>query len=190
MNKLKQMLNTKYIDNYFLIFFSIIPISIIAGSSILFINIIIIDVSFIILIIYNKNFLFLKSEAIKYLILLYIYLIFNSFISLDQSIGLGRNVGFLRFIILFIAINYFFKDKIFLQKVLNTWLFIIVFVLIDTLKEIIFGNNILGFSGEHGRIVSFFKDEAIVGGYFLGFCFLIIGFLNENYIKKKIVFYF
>ena len=106
---------TKIVNNYFLIIFSTIPISIILGPSISLVNILLIDLSFtLFFFIYIKDFSFLKSEPIKYLLLLYIYLIFNSLISLDQSIGFARNFGFIRIIIFFIALNYFFKNKFFL----------------------------------------------------------------------------
>ena len=108
----------KKLNNYFLILFSILPISIIVGSSASLINILIIDISFISMIVYNKNYSFLKSKVLKYLIFLYLYLIFNSLISVDHSVGFYRNFGFLRIIILFVAINYFFNQKFFYKKVL------------------------------------------------------------------------
>jgi len=178
----------KTLDNYFLILFSVIPITIIVGSAISLVNIILIDLSFIILMIYKKNFKFLKNKTIIYFLILYIYLIFNSFISIDYSEGVLRNLGFLRIIILFAAINYFFQDETFLKKVFKFWLIIISIVLIDVFIESFTGKNILGFGELYGqRIVSFFKDEPIVGGYLNGFYLIIIGFLlnelkdNKNY---------
>ena len=149
----------KIINYYFLFLFSFIPVSIILGSSISLINILLIDLSFLIfLFFYKKDFNFLKSEPIKYLIMLYIYLIFNSLISLDQSIGLERNFGFIRIIVFFVALNYFFKDKFFYQKTFLIWIIIISFVLFDVLFESINGQNILGYDSPYGRrIVSFLK---------------------------------
>ena len=180
----------KYIQNYFLALFSIIPLTIIAGSAVSVINILLIDLSFIIFIIYKKKFYFIKNKTIIYFFILYFYLIFNSFISVDYSEGILRNFGFLRIIILFVAINYFFKDEIFFKKVFKFWSLVIFIVLIDVLIESFTGKNILGFGGEiyHQRIVSFFKDEPIVGGYLNGFFLIIIGFLfnefkdNRNYL--------
>jgi O-antigen ligase len=180
----------KYIQNYFLALFSIIPLTIIAGSAVSVINILLIDLSFIIFIIYKKKFYFIKNKTIIYFFILYFYLIFNSFISVDYSEGILRNFGFLRIIILFLAINYFFKDEIFFKKVFKFWSLVIFIVLIDVLIESFTGKNILGFGGEiyHQRIVSFFKDEPIVGGYLNGFFLIIIGFLlnefkdNRNYL--------
>ena len=93
----------KNIYYYFLILFSVIPISIISGSSVSLFNILLIDISFIILIIKIGNYSFLKNHSIKYLLILYFYLIFNSIISTDISSGIYRNLGFIRIIILFLS---------------------------------------------------------------------------------------
>ena len=179
----------KTIYYYFLILFSLIPITIIAGSGISIINILLIDLSFIFLIIYKKNFDFLKNKSIIYFFILYVYLIFNSFISIDYSIGILRNLGFFRIIILFAAFNYFFQDEIFFKKVLKFWSLVIFIVLIDVFFESFTGKNVLGFGEDYGkRIVSFFKDEPVVGGYLNGFYLIIVGFLlnelkdNKNYL--------
>ena len=177
----------KHIQSYFLVLFSIIPLTIIIGSAVSVINILLIDLSFIIFIFYKKEFNFLKNKSIIYLFILYLYLIFNSFISLNYSEGILRNLGFLRIIILFVAINYFFLNETFFKKVLKSWTLIILIVLIDVLIESFTGKNILGFGGEiyHNRIVSFFKDEPIVGGYLNGFYLIIIGFLFNEFKKNR-----
>ena len=177
----------KHIYNYFLILFSLVPVTIIAGSAVSVINTLLIDFSFIILLAYKKDFYFLKNKTIIYFFILYIYLIFNSFISIDFSEGVVRNFGFLRIIILFAAFNYFFQDETFFKKVLKFWLIIIFIVLIDVLIERSTGTNMLGFGGEEftNRIVSFFKDEPIVGGYLNGFYLIIIGFLFNEFKDKK-----
>ncbi len=182
----------KNIDNYFLVLFSLLPISIIAGSSISLINILLIDFSFLLLIISNKNFSFLKSSSVRYLLILYLYLIFNSLIALDKEISLLRNLGFIRMIILFLAFNFFFNEKIFLKKVLSVWSIILLIVLFDIFFESFTGQNIFGFGGDdYGRrIVSFFKDEPIVGGYVSGLYLIVLGFLyNEiNFKHKNLIF--
>ncbi len=176
----------KTINNYFIILFSIIPISIMIGPSISLINFLIIDFSFLLLLFYLKDFSFFKSKPIKYLLLLYLYLILNSLISVDQSIGMARNFGFVRIIIFFVALNFFFKDKIFYQKVFIFWSTIILIVLIDVFIETILGRNIFGFGSSHGRrIVSFFKDEPVVGGFLNAFYLILIGFLYMKFQYKK-----
>ena len=181
------------INNYFLVLFSFIPISIISGSLISLSNILLIDISFLILITVNKDYSFLKSKPVKYLFLLYLYLIFNSLISTDREIGLARNLGFIRMIILFVAFNYFFNQKLFLKKVLYSWSIILCFILLDVFFESLNGKNIFGFGGGEygGRLVSFFKDEPIIGGYINSFYLIIIGFLlNETNFKNKNVIVF
>ena len=177
----------KHIHNYFLILFSLVPITIIIGSAVSVINILLIDFSFIILLAYKKDYYFLKNKTIIYFFILYIYLIFNSFISIDYSEGLFRNLGFLRIIILFAAFNYFFQDERFFKKVFTFWSIIISIVLIDVFIESFTGKNIFGFGELYGkRIVSFFKDEPIVGGFLNGFYLIIIGFLlNELKYSKN-----
>jgi len=186
------MVVNKYINNYFLFLFCVIPLTIIIGSTFSLINILLIDISFLILIIYNRNFEFIKSKPILYLFLLYIYLIFNSFISIDFYEGFFRNFGFIRIIILFTAFNFFFLQDDFYKKVLKFWSLIIFIVLFDVFIEGFFGKNILGFSGkEQGyglRIVSFFKDEPIVGGYLSGFYLLVVGFLMTEIKNKNFLF--
>ncbi len=174
-----------YINNYFLILFILIPISLIVGPTISLINIILIDLSFLILIIYQKDFSFVKSEIFKYLLIFYLYLMLNSLMSFDKEIGMYRNLGFVRIIILLIAINYFFKDKKFFNKVLNFWILFILIVLLDVFFEAFTGKNVLGYGESYGRrVVSFFKDEPIVGGYLNAFYLILIGFLHENKSKK------
>lgn len=173
----------RYTYNYFLFLFSLIPLSIVAGSAVSFINILLIDLSFIILLVYNKNFSFLKNKTIKYFLILYIYLIFNSLISIDYSENFLRNFGFLRIIILFVAFNYFYYQKFFFKKMFILWSLIILIIIFDVFVEYFYGRNLLGYnsSGYGQRIVSFFKDEPVVGRYLYGFFFILIGFfLNQK----------
>ncbi len=176
-----------FIYNYFLFLFSIIPMTIMIGSAISVLNILLIDLSFILLIIYLGNFSFLKNKNLIYFFILYIYLIFNSLISLDFNLGLSRNFGFIRIILFFIAVNFFFNQQLFFNKVIKVWCLTILIVLVDVCFEFYFGKNILGFGGLYGdRIVSFFKDEPIVGGYLNCFYLLIIGFLIDTFKKNKL----
>ena len=100
---------TKTTYNYFLFLFAIIPVTILIGPSVSLFTILLIDISFIILIIKNGNYSFLKNDSLKYLIVLYLYLIFNSLISIDKTEGIYRNLGFIRIIILFVTFNFFFN---------------------------------------------------------------------------------
>ena len=182
-------MNNKILNFYFLFLFSFIPASIIIGPAISLFNILLIDFSFIFLIFYKKDFKFLSNKTVKLIIFLCLYLVFNSIIAKDFSMGAPGNFGFIRFGILFLAFNYFFyNNKNFVIIVLATWLLTLSLLSLDAYKESIYGTNILGYGEAFGsRIVSFFKDEPIVGGYIHGFYLMIIGylfFLDKNISNK------
>lgn len=186
MSSLKNLvMENKLIYNYFLFLFSIIPLSFLIGPAFSLSTIIIIDLSFLIYLFFQKDFFFLKNETFKYFLILYGYLIINLFISIDSNIGIYRNLGFLRIIIFFVAINYFLIEKKFLNKVLIFWLITLFIVVFDVFIEGIFGKNILGYGGIYGgaggsRIVSFFKNEPIVGGFLFSFYMIFLGYLSDK----------
>ena len=99
-----------------------------------------------------------------------------------------RSFGFFRFILLFFVINYFFlkKDN---EKVLLFWFLVISIVTLDSFVEFFLGQNLFGYGGADkiygDRIVSFFKDEPIVGAYLNGFIFIILGYLFNLSLKSK-----
>ena len=190
----------KFLQNYFFLLFLIIPISIIIGPAISLINILLIDLSFIIFIFYTKKFDIFNHLVVRTLIILYVYLIFNSFIALDFSLSASRNFGFFRFIVLFVSVNYFFYYFSKFDKILFFWFIIISIAVFDMYFEYYHGTNILGFGGIDviygNRIVSFFKDEPIMGGYIFGFFFIILGYLfkfyyhDENKVRKVLILLF
>ena len=138
-------MNNKFFNTYFLLLFSFIPASIIIGPAVSLINILLIDFSFIFLIFYKKDYKFLSNKTVKLIILLCLYLIFNSIVAKDFSMSAHRNFGFIRFGILFLAFNYFFYNKDFVNRVLIIWILTLSILSLDTYIEAIFGTNILGY---------------------------------------------
>ena len=124
-------------NKIFFLLFSILPLSIVVGPSVSLLNILFIIFLYFFIFFKNKHYeLIYKDNTIRLLFFIYIYLIINSLISIDYEIGLNRNLGFIRLIFLFIAINYFFfiSQKNF--KIFNVWtIFFIIFV-IDVYFEI------------------------------------------------------
>ena len=123
-------------------------------------------------VIYKQGHNIFSSTTVKLLILLYFYLIFNSFIALDFFTSINRNFGFIRFILLFIACNYFFyiskKPNIFFIF----WSITLIIFAADVYLEVTTGKNILGYSDDklmRERVVSFFKDEHIAGAFINSF---------------------
>ena len=178
----------KILKNNFLILFSIIPLVILIGPAANLLNIVIISFVGIFTLskVYRNGHNIFSSKPVKLLILLYLYLIFNSFIALDFEMSAKRNFGFLRFIILFIVCNYFFYSSKKFINIFKFWLIILVVFTADVYLEVITGKNILGYGEDSGqRVVSFFKDELIAGAFINSFFLVIIGYLFIDFDKKR-----
>jgi len=191
-----------YFNEKLIIFlFSFLPISLILGNSIINLNIIIIDLFFLFTCYHQKKWSWIKDKYFYFFIFIWIYLIINSFFlayeippefsSIDaitqkkvfpEKESIIRSVGFIRFVIFLFAVQYFFINlKKFFDKIFLYWTVIIFIVLIDVVFERIIGFNLLGFTSPSShRIVSFFEDELVVGGFILGFSFLISGYLFKS----------
>ena len=173
-------INEMYLNRFFFILLSILPLSFLFGPAFSLINVLFFDIFFLIVLFLNKETYWIKNITVKFLLLLYLYLIFNSFISIEINSGLLRNFGFLRLVILFVGINYFFYKYQNFKQIFNIWSVIILIVVIDIFIEVLFGSNILGYGQNAGRVASFFKDELIVGGFVLSFSLMIAGYyLNQ-----------
>jgi len=179
------------VEKIYLFLFSFIPISLVIGSAVSLLNILLILIFFSIFSIRNIGKEIFNNLSVIFLIIIYFYLIFNSFIALDFETSATRNFGFLRFILLFILVNYFFNLSKKTTNIFNFWSLVIFVVVFDSFIEFYFGKNILGYGELYGdRIVSFFKDEPIVGGYLSGFIFIIIGYFFDKFIDKNLRFKF
>lgn len=186
--------NKDQIENQLYFFLvSFIPLAMLFGPAISLLNTLIIGITLIIFSFYKKIFYFKKIEIIL-LLILYFYLIFNSLISIDISIGINRNLGFIRFILFFIAINYLFYLTKNHKKVFNFWLFILSIFLFDVYFERFNGSNIFGFGKieidgviqpNGDRVVSFFKDEPIAGAFLSGYMFILLGFIFSKLDKNN-----
>ena len=128
-----------------IILFSILPISIIIGSSFSLVNIVLLSLCFVFIYFSKSGIKINDFKPIFLLIILYLYLIFNSLISTDITSGIYRNFGFIRFILFFLIVNYiFFIDKK-NSNIFKFWTTIFFVVLIDVYIERFTGSNILGF---------------------------------------------
>ena len=186
---------TKFsIENSFLLLLGLLPLSIILGSSVSLSFILIISLLFIYYSFKNKDWKWMDDKHIKILIILFVYLIVNSIFSVESSLGISRNLGFVRYIILVAAVKHFLTKQKNYDFIFIFWTTIIIITCFDVFFEFIFGRNVLGYGELYGgRIVSFFKDEPVVGGYLLPFFFLIAGFLfykikNANIFIKLLSF--
>ena len=202
-----QNLNKYYqIQSYIItFFFCILPISLIVGNLATNINILLVDILFIIISFNKKYWIWSRKKLFLILIILWIYQIINSVFSIKNStilppfafhldeMTLIRSLGFIRFVIFFFAIDFFFTQfpKI-LKKIFLFWTIILMVILFDTIFETIFGSNIIGnVSPSERRVVSFFGNELVVGAYILGLGYLISGYLisiDSSLKVKKIIY--
>ena len=191
-----KLFNQLFFDKLSLLLFSIIPISLILGNAAININILLIDILFLIYCIKLQLWGWLKKDIFLYLIILYIFLILNSLYSyyfvleipayfFYQDEGFLRSFLFIKYLLLIFAFNVLLKNEKILDFIHKSWLIIITIIIFDVFFEKFTGRNIIGNVSPDGtRIVSFFKDELVVGG--LIFCF---GFASSTYFinnSKKI----
>ena len=184
------MKNEKLENSLSFFLLALLPISIIVGPSISLTNIILINILLLVILNKLKFSQILRNFDLKILFFIYLYLIFNLFISLDYEIGLARNLGFIRFLGLFIFINYFFFNYKDSKNLYIFWLVVISVMLIDVYVEYFFGSNIFGWGDEEPyaeRVVSFFKDEPVPGAFLSGFILMIFGYLLSKYKEKKLI---
>ena len=176
-----------------LILLTILPISIVVGSSISLINVIFFSLCFIPVYLSRNNIKIYDFKPLLFLIILYLYLIFNSLISVDITSGIYRNLGFIRFILFFLMINYFFFINEKNLNILKIWATIFFIVLVDTYIERFTGSNIFGFGKLEidgvpqpggDRVMSFFRHEPITGAFLCGFCFIVLGYIL-NFLKSQ-----
>lgn len=190
-NVLKKELMYK---NITFLLFSTLPISIIVGTLLLNLNIVLINLLTLVYCFHNKFWSWTKNKFFKILVILYIYLIFNSIFNylIDKTIGFDgiiRSLSFLKFILLAFSLNILINHKDEISRILTMWFVVILIVIFDVFFESFFGHNTLGFKSlDYTRIVSFFYDENVVGGYLLAFSFIIFAFLinNTNSTRSKI----
>ena len=189
-----------FYEKLLIYFFSLFPIAFLLGNAAININIVIIDLSFLIICLYQKKWSWLKDKYFFFIFVIWIYLIITSitvniadetmnqikvFSKFDSII---RSFTFIKYIILIFAVEHLFlNNKKSINQIFYFWSIIIIVVLIDVIFEKIFGFNTLGYKSPNAdRIVTFFKDEMVVGGFLLGFSFLITSFLLKNSDKNVI----
>ncbi len=190
-------MSIKNLDNKLpFLLLAFLPASIIVGATV--------SLSIIVLFCLIIIFYYLKDQEIEfqnlYLIyffsILYLYLIINTFLALDPYISIRRNLGFVRYILLFLSINYLFLKLESKRNLFFVWIITIGILIFDSYFQKLFGFNTLGWKSGIGgsggqRIVSFFKDEPVVGSYLFSFFLLlsasILQFSESK--NKKILFY-
>ena len=161
----KRLLN---LENFTSFLLSLIPISLIAGSLIINLNILAFII-FGIVLIRKKRLTFQLNKIKLFLTIFFIFVIISSIINVS-IVGLEniiKSILLLRFLILYFIIEILLINNLLnLRKLFAISLICTSFVSIDLLIQYTFGKNILGFEPIHNNVLSgIFFDEAIAGGF-------------------------
>ena len=171
---------------------AIFPISLLLGSAIINILIIIIDLLFLYIFFKKKEFNLENKISFYILLIFWVSLLVNLIYSSDFVNSFSRCVGFIRFAILALAIQFFIENSSSkkINKVFLTWSIIFFIVSFDLIFEFIMGFNLFGnTSYMPGRLSSFLADELKIGHYYLAFNLLAIS-LVYYYFKNNTLLYF
>ena len=187
MNLFQVFKKNKLTYNLLLVSVLILPISLILGSGAININIILINIIFIIFFISNKNiFSDIKLLSI-YLVFFQLMIIALFFFSIDKTNSFERTFGTVRFLLLtcsiVVLLNYLSKDNF--KIIFKYWTIFIIFLSLDLLVEFSFGRNIFGFkSYMPGRLSGMMGDELKIGHLYLGLSTFVLGYLINLNPKK------
>lgn len=189
------MLNFSNANRIFLLF---LPISLILGNFALNLNIILINLVFIILLFDKKsnefnfvNFFFKKKILINILAIVLILFILNLTYSKSYFLTLKGILGVLKNFICILALSVFFKTEKNFQIFLKMYTVIMLFLILDLIFQFLTGKDIFGyefFKDNNDRLSGFFGYEYVAGAYISKSLFLIfllnLGFIFQNKIKN------
>jgi O-antigen ligase len=150
------------------------------------------SIFFIYFMIKKKLFLnIFDNKIIIFLILFYIYIIFNSLISNDILISLKSAIPFFRFIFFALLISYIFQNKEYKTFTLYTFTALYSLIFFDSIFQTIYGFNVLGYQVNAERVSGIFGDELILGSFVSRtygiFIFLLFNISPKN---KMILFFY
>lgn len=192
MNIINYSKKEKNLFNILIFLIAILPISLLLGSAIINILIITIDLLFLYIFFKKKEFNLENKISFYILLIFWLSLLVNLIYSSDFINSFSRCVGFIRFAILALAIQFFIENSSSKKKnkVFLTWSIIFFIVSFDLIFEFILGFNLFGnTSYMPGRLSSFLGDELKIGHYYLAFNLLAIS-LVYYYFKNNTLLYF
>lgn len=192
MNIINYSKKEKNLFNILIFLIAILPISLLLGSAIINILIITIDLLFLYIFFKKKEFNLENKISFYILLIFWLSLLVNLIYSSDFVNSFSRCVGFIRFAILALAIQFFIENSSSkkMNKVFLTWSIIFFIVSFDLIFEFILGFNLSGnTSYMPGRLSSFLGNELKIGHYYLAFNLLAIS-LVYYYFKNNTLLYF
>lgn len=137
----------------------------------------------------KKKFIF-NDPIIYFLILIWFYLLFNLFLSIDFQLSLMRSIFFVRYPLLILAITHFLiKSPEKSQIIFTLWFYALTIIIIDLYIQFFFGKNILGYESPWDqRLSGFFNQELKVAHLLIGFFLPAFSFFFQKQ-KRNIFLY-
>ena len=169
----------------YLYLIGLLPLALLTGTLVPEILIMILLLGFIYEILIDKNLIPFKDFFFLFLIIIWIYLIFNYTISSNKDLSFSRTFSFIRFPLLVLSINYFLKKNDYkYDLIFRIWGIILIITILDLFFQSIFGYNTLGFKSPWAqRLAGFMKDELKIAHLLIGFVMPTISFYlmkNKN----------
>ncbi len=147
--------------------FYFIPISLIIGSLVVNLNIILFSILGFIYLYLNKIKIRFNSANIC-LLIFFLVCVISSFVNIDiiGDQNFYKSIFLFKFFFLYILIEaLFLNKKINLKYFFYLCYILIIFVSLDLALQFFYGKNILGYEPWEGRITGIFEHEAIAGSY-------------------------
>ena len=161
-----------------------LPFFIIISRFMLEFFLLIISISFLVKIIKKKEYKIFNNYFV-FLFLCFYFLLLLSFLFSEEKLNILSILWYFRFGLYVMAVYYFLKqsnDTI--KYFLNSIVIIILLLLVDSLVQYFFGQNLVGLKiYENHRVTSFFGSEQVLGAYVVRlfpFLLLLKNMTNEN----------
>ena len=174
----------------FLIF--LLPFSLVFSIFIADLIVVLFSFFLLYLIFVKKKYFLIKNDFFIFGLFICLFFIFLSFTSNDILLSLRGSLFYFRFFLFVLLISYLILKynktlTIFFYSFFSLYLLIIF----DSLYQIYFGYNILGYKYDNIYLKSFFEDEKILGSFLIRTIPIFIGiyFITKNYFDRKSLFF-
>lgn len=173
------------IVKFIVIFF---PILFLTGSFLTDSALSVISILYISNLLFNNKNTFLNNRLFLLVILFWFYIILSSFWAANFNKSLISSTGYLRFLLIPFALQYFLVNKKDTFIALSKLSFFLILILgFDIIYQNYHGTDIFGFPSQMDNVRnSGFLKELIAGSFISKIFFVSIIFLNLNSIKKNI----
>jgi O-antigen ligase len=160
------MINFK-LNKHILLLFFLFPIFLISGKFLPDLFVSAFSLFFIIYFFLNKELKPFKNIFFFYFFLFYIYININSLFAYNSSLSFNTSLPYIRHILFAFALGYLLLIVKNLRKVIFfSFFFIYVLLFTDSLVQIYFKYNLLGYQlDSNNRVSSFFNDWLVMGSF-------------------------